>query len=88
MNLSLQHTIFKNCLLKEVDFSESDLHKAQFENCDLMGAVFRQTNLQGADFSSAKNYMIDPQFNRIKKAKFSLPEAASLLVGLGIELVE
>lgn len=45
-------------------------------------------NLTKADLRQAKNYSIRPDSNKIKKAKFSLPEAMLLLYGLDIELEE
>jgi fluoroquinolone resistance protein len=42
--------------------------------------------LSGADLSQARNYMIDPGLNELKKAKFSLPEAMALLYNMDITL--
>jgi hypothetical protein len=36
-------------------------------------------NLEKADFSTAKNYTIDAENNKLKKAIFSLPEVIGLL---------
>ena len=41
-----------------------------FDNCDLSMAVFENTNLEKADFTTSYNYDIDPEKNRMKKAKF------------------
>lgn len=41
-----------------------------------------------ANFIGARNYAIDPTQNTLKKAKFSLPEAMSLLRSLDIELID
>jgi hypothetical protein len=40
----------------------------------------------GADFREAFNYDIDFKFNKLAKAKFSIPEALSLLNSLDIIL--
>jgi len=42
--------------------------------------------LTEADLSKARNYLIDPGLNQLKKAKFSLPEAMSLLYNMDIIL--
>jgi hypothetical protein len=42
--------------------------------------------LSDADLSQARNYMVDPSKNILKKAKFSLPEAMSLLYCMDIVL--
>jgi len=76
------------CVAKEVNFNEADLSNGIFTKTDFSGSVFSQTNLTKADFSQAFNYGIDVNFNTIKKAKFSLPEAASLLKSLDIVLEE
>ena len=75
----LKKTKFKNCVAKEVDFSECILTEADFSGTDLQGARFSNTDLSLANFKEAKNYFVDVQFNKVKKAKFSLPEALRLL---------
>lgn len=75
----LKGTKFKGCNLYEVDFSEADLSEAVFDQSDLQRAVFKQCNLEKADFRKAINYHINPELNRIRKAKFSAPEVLSLL---------
>lgn len=75
----LKGTLFKDCQLHEVDFSQANLSKAQFVKCDLQDATFDQTVLEQADFSSAFNYRIDPENNRIKRARFAPSGLAGLL---------
>jgi uncharacterized protein YjbI with pentapeptide repeats len=75
----LAKTRFANCNLKEVDFADADLSNAVFIDCDLGGAVFDNTNLEKADLRTARNYSIDPEKNRIKKARFSASGIAGLL---------
>ena len=70
----------------DVDFREADLSKADFSGTDLTGAQFGRTNLTGANLESARNYRIVPAENTLKGARFSLPEAMSLLSGLDIEI--
>jgi len=50
--------------------------------------MFGNTNLTEADLSRACNYRIDPAQNVLGQAKFSLPEAMSLLYSMDIVLVE
>ena len=75
----LKSTKFINCNLKDVDFGETDLSGSTFDNCDLLRATFDHTNLEKVDFRSAFNYSIDPENNRIKKAKFSRLGVTGLL---------
>lgn len=44
-----------------------------------MNSVFSRTILKEADFLTASNYIIDPELNNIRKAKFSLSSVAGLL---------
>lgn len=75
----LKKTIFNNTQLQEVDWTECDLTNSVFNHCDLLGAKFENSILEQVDFRTAFNYSIDPQLNRIKKAKFSVKGIAGLL---------
>jgi uncharacterized protein YjbI with pentapeptide repeats len=69
-----------------VNFNEADLTRGVFTRTDFLNSVFSSTNLTQADFRKAFNYGIDFNFNILKKAQFSLPEAMSLLTSLDIIL--
>lgn len=77
--VKIKKTIFKDCLLREVDFERSDCSQAIFDNCDLQSAIFYQTTLEQTDFRTAYNYMLDPEYNKIKGAKFTLAGIPGLL---------
>ena len=87
-SLDLRKCAIVDCAAREADFSETNLSEANLRGTDFSGARFSNTKLEKADLRNAVNYAIDPNENRIKKAKFSLPEAMSLLQGLGIEVEE
>lgn len=74
------------CIAKEVNFNEADLTNGVFSKTDFSKSVFLNTILTKADFRKAFNYGIDINFNKLTKAKFSLPEATSLLKSLDIIL--
>jgi fluoroquinolone resistance protein len=82
--LILPKTRIVRCEAKEVDFTETDLSNGDFQNTDFEKSRFFKTNLFGANFKGAVNYYIDIKNNSIKKARFSLPEALSLLNSLDI----
>jgi uncharacterized protein YjbI with pentapeptide repeats len=82
--LKLKKTKFNNCSLKECDFAQADLSESSFGKSDLRGARFQSTALSKADFRGAINYVIDPVANKVRGARFSMPEAQGLLVGLGV----
>ncbi len=75
----MKNASFKGSNLKENYFTGTSLISADFTDVDLSGTIFHNCDLSKADFSSATQYDIDPQTNKIKKAKFSLPEAVGLL---------
>jgi uncharacterized protein YjbI with pentapeptide repeats len=76
--IGMRGTRFLDCSLLEVDFVQAQLGASVFHNCDFAGAMFDRTNLEKADLSSARNFSLDPEKNRIRRAKFS----AHGLVGL------
>jgi uncharacterized protein YjbI with pentapeptide repeats len=85
--LYLQELKLEACHAHDVDFAEADCEHASFIQTDFDNSTFHHTRLAKADFTDALNYAIDVHTNSIAGAKFNLPEAASLLRGLGIELV-
>ena len=75
-----------DCIAVDVDFRETDLSQVDFSGTDLSDSIFINTNLSEADLSQARNYLIDPANNELKGARFSLPEAMSLLYSMDIDL--
>lgn len=84
--LKIKKTIFTNCNLSEVDFVEADLSSTIFHNCNFLNALFENTVLENADFRTSYNFMIDPDKNRLKKAKFSIQQLAGLLAKYDLEI--
>ena len=82
----IKKTIFKNSHLQETDFAEADLTSSVFDNCNLIQAVFDHTILEKSDFRTSYNYSIDPEINRIKKAKFSISGITGLLDKYDIDI--
>ncbi len=86
--LSLKRIHITGCVARNVDFAEADLSQADCTGTDFAQSRFLYTNLTQADFSGSRQYAISPDLNTLKKTKFSLPEAISLLYGLDIILDE
>jgi fluoroquinolone resistance protein len=86
--IDLRKSFMLDCVAREADFADANLSEANFQGTDFSGARFTKTNLVKADLRRATNYAIRPDDNKIKKAKFSLPEATLLLYGLDIDLEE
>ena len=84
--MDLRRVRMTDCVAHDVDFRNADLTDATCTGTDFSGSRFADTTLIRADFRKAEGYAINPLQNRIAKAKFSLPEAASLLDGLDIVL--
>ncbi len=82
----IKGTKIKNSRLEAVDFTECDLTNSVFDNCDFLNAAFDRTILEKTDFRSSYNYSINPETNKIKKAKFSLSGIAGLLHRYDIEI--
>lgn len=87
-SLNLKKLRMARCVCKECDFEGADLTNADFEGTDLEKSVFARTNLTNAGFRGARNYSIDLRNNTVKRTKFSLPEAVSLLNSFDIVLVD
>lgn len=75
----LKNTVFNACNLKEVDFTEANLMGSIFNNCNMSHAIFEGTNLEKVDFRTAENFIIDPENNKLNKAKFSRSRLSGLL---------
>ena len=86
IGLTFQKIKIKDSIASDVDFREADLREADFGGTDLSESLFSQTDLTKADLSRARNYSISPEENTLKRARFSLPEAMSLLYKLDIKL--
>jgi uncharacterized protein YjbI with pentapeptide repeats len=84
--LKILNTKFNNCNLEEVDFTEAQISNAVFENCDLKNAVFDQTNLENSDFRTAFNFIIQPNQNKLKNAKFNRDSIEGLLTEFKITI--
>jgi uncharacterized protein YjbI with pentapeptide repeats len=79
-------TNFIACSMKETGFINTQLSNAIFDNCNLDNAIFNDSQLAGADFRSAYNYKIDPEYNPMKKAKFSVQGIVGLLEKYDIKI--
>jgi uncharacterized protein YjbI with pentapeptide repeats len=84
----LKNTIFKRCILQETSFIETNLNSAKFLDCDLTRATFDRANLEKADLSTSRNYIINPEINKLKKTKFSMPDVLGLLSNLDIIITD
>ena len=87
-DMDLQRTSIEKCVAEQVDFRGANLTGVNLTFTDFFGSFFKHTVLERADFSHARNYQIDVNLNKIKGAKFMLPEAISLLRSLDINLLE
>ena len=84
--LNLRRCRLKECSLQEADFAGADLSGIALDGCDLHGATFENCNLEKTDFRNALNFSIDPEVNRMKKARFSMTGLPGLLGKYGLEI--
>lgn len=80
----LNKSTFANCRIQGTDFTQADLSKCKFYQCDFSDAIFMNTNLTGVDFTTSKNFTIDPTLNTVKKAKFLSVDLHGLLTKFDI----
>jgi fluoroquinolone resistance protein len=83
----MNKSVFKNCKMHSVNFTQADLSKSALINCDLYETLFANTNLSGIDFTTCKNFLIDPEQNNIKKARFLAQDLPGLLYRYDIVIV-
>jgi fluoroquinolone resistance protein len=88
VGLQMKKLLMSKCVAKNVDFAEANLMDANLTYTDFSESRFLHTNLSGANFSYASNYAINANLNTLKKTKFMLPQAMSLLRGLDIILLD
>jgi len=77
---------FVNCVFSDSDLSNVSFTECEFQDCDFKAAIFERTIVEKTDFRTSYNYAIDPENNKIKKAKFSMPEVLGLLSKYNIEV--
>lgn len=87
LGLNLKSILIAECIAREIDFRDCDLSKSVLTMNDFKNTLFCNTNLIKTDFTNSINYAINVLDNKIQGAKFSLPDAVSLLSGLGIEII-
>jgi len=75
---------FQHCNMEGVNFTQADLSKSKMAYCNLLDALFSNTNLNGVDFRTNTNFIIHPEANNIKKARFLSQDLHRLLVGYSI----
>ncbi len=84
--LKMPGSRFHRCHMHDADLGGCDLSRSAITGCDLSGVIFEGTNLERADLRESYNISLNPEANRIKKAKFSLHALPGLLQKYGIEV--
>ena len=86
--MALNELVMQRCKAHGVDFRETKLTKADLSFTDFTDAQFGRTDLTYADFTEATGFDIDVLNNVMTQSRFSRHEAARLLSGLDIEVVD
>ena len=84
-NVRMENTVFQSCKLAGVDFTNSNLKGVQFEACDLLNATFYNSKLEKADFTTARNFSINPQHNQTKGSIVSSANLEGFLQNAGLD---
>lgn len=77
--MKLKSIKFLGCRLDQVDLTQADLTGGSFGHSDLSRGIFSNTILEKADLETAVNFSIDPEYNRIRKTRFSKDNITGLL---------
>lgn len=85
-DLKLKYLEVTRCQVREADFSGADLTHSNFQESMLSGTNFSNANLENADFRNAREYLFDIRKNKIRGAKFSVPDVLHLITALGVEV--
>lgn len=85
--LKLKGTKFTNCNLHQANLTETNFMGALFDHCDFKHVVFERTNLSMADLSTSENFILNPENNTIRHAKFSKENVFGLLQHYQIDIV-
>jgi len=88
LGLNLKKVALTKCIAHNVSFESANLSQTNCTSTDFKDSRFLHTDLTEADFTGATHYAIAANLNTLKKTKFSLPEAMSLLYSLDIVLTE
>jgi fluoroquinolone resistance protein len=77
----LRDVQFKDCKMVGLKFDTTDSFSISItiDHCILTNSIFSATNLEKADFTTAFNYSIDMDSNKIKKSKHSKGQLGGLL---------
>jgi len=86
IGLTMINLRIEDCIAHNVDFRETDLSKSDFSGTDLTDSLFLNTNLTKANLATTQNYQISPEVNILTDARFSFPEALSLLYSMDIHI--
>jgi len=85
-DLHMKRSSIVDSSVGECYFQNTFLVEANFSGSRFDGTLFHACDLQRANFLLASGYAIDPTTNKVRKAKFSLPDAVNLLSGFGVDI--
>ena len=88
MQMNLRESVFEEVDLTESDFTDSDLRQSRFTGAVLSGARFSRADLREADLRNSVDYVIDFRATDLRNAKVSLPDAAALLAGIPVTVLD
>lgn len=79
-------TAFRKCRMHETVVERCDFRESIFDACDMAGIAFTASDLAGTDFTTSYGWTIDPEDNKIRGARFSLPTLPGLLTKYRIKV--
>jgi len=85
-NMDLTACSFVACRAWEAEFVGCQLKGVDFSGTDFARCTFARNHLSGADLRTARNYVLSPLDNNLRGARVSLPEAAGVLIAVGVNI--
>lgn len=82
----LRKGVFAGSQLADCDLIACDFREVDFSNTTFARVNIQDCNFEKADFRTSTGYVMNPATNKVRGARFSLPEAQSFLLLLGIRL--
>lgn len=83
-NMDLTACAFVACRAWEAEFLGCQLNGVDFSATDFARCTFARNDLSGADLRTSRNYVLSPLDNNLRGARVSLPEAAGVLLAVGL----
>lgn len=84
--LKMEKTAFRDCNLTEAIFADCNLKSTLFSGCNLAGTLFEHNAMEMSDLRTSVNLTIDPEINKLRKARVNFTQLSGLLSKYGLDI--